>query len=169
MTTSPADRAGERPAADAELDQLASDFERLMRLLRRATAPDGLSLTAASVLSRLDDLGPHRLSDLAVAEGVTQPAMTQLVSRLERCGFAERAGDPADGRVVLVRATAAGRDRIRERRRARAAKLRELLAGLPDEDRAALERSLRTVDRLAGPANDRPAGRVGEHEGGTTT
>ncbi|ASW57609.1 hypothetical protein CIK06_11305 [Plantactinospora sp. KBS50] len=131
-----------------------------MRLLRRATSPDGLSLTAASVLSRLDDLGPHRLSDLAVAEGVTQPAMTQLVSRLERDALAERAGDPADGRVVLVGITAAGRDRIRARRRARAERLRGLLAGLPAEDRAALARSLRIADRLTGSVADPVAGQA---------
>ncbi len=77
-------------------------------LLRRDSQPSGLSLTAASTLRNLELNGPRRLTDLAADESVTQPAMTQLVSRLERDGLAERTTDPTDGRVVLVRVTPAG-------------------------------------------------------------
>ena len=136
------------PAEGAEFVQLVGGFERLVGLLRRRTTPDGMSLTAASTLYRLYECGAHRLSDLAVAEGVTQPGMTQLVSRLERDGLAERRADPADGRVVLVEITAAGRERVLERRRARADKLAELLVGLPAEDRAAILRALQVVERI---------------------
>lgn len=64
--------------SDGETDLLrtVNSFDRVIRLLRRLTTPDGLSLTAASTLYRLDEFGAHRLSDLAVAEGVTQPGMT---------------------------------------------------------------------------------------------
>jgi DNA-binding MarR family transcriptional regulator len=134
---------------DVDLVQLVTGFERLVGLLRRLTAPDGMSLTAASTLYRLHESGAHRLSDLAVAEGVTQPAMTQLVSRLERDGLAGRNSDPADGRVVVVEITDAGRERVLRRRHVRAEKLAELMAGLPAEDRAALVTSLRVADRLA--------------------
>ena len=75
---------------DPDLLRTVNSFDRVLRLLRRLTTPDGLSLTAASTLYRLDEFGAHRLSDLAVAEGVTQPGMTQLVSRLQRDGLAER-------------------------------------------------------------------------------
>ena len=132
-----------------ELGQLVTGFERLMRQLRRLTAPDGLSLTAASTLARLAELGAQRISDLAVAEGVTQPAMTQLVTRLEQQGLAERRSDPADGRVVVVEITGAGRERMVDRRRRRAEKLAELLADLSAEDRASIVRALQVADRLA--------------------
>lgn len=49
-----------------------------------ATALDGGAVEAT--LDRLFT-ALRRLSDLAVREGVTQPAMTQLVSRLERDGL----------------------------------------------------------------------------------
>jgi DNA-binding MarR family transcriptional regulator len=39
---------------------------------------------------------------------VTQSAMTQIVTRLERDGLVERRPDPTDGRAVLVSVTPAG-------------------------------------------------------------
>jgi DNA-binding MarR family transcriptional regulator len=129
--------------------QMLTGLERFVRVLRGLTNPGGLSLTAASTLFRLDEIGAHRLSDLAVAEGVTQPGMTQLISRLEREGLAARKSDPTDGRVVMVEITVAGRERRRARRGARAEKLSELLGDLSAEDRAAILKSLQIADRLA--------------------
>jgi DNA-binding MarR family transcriptional regulator len=138
-------------SSDGGLDLLrtVTSFDRVLRLLRRLTTPDGLSLTAASTLYRLDEFGAHRLSDLAVAEEVTQPGMTQLVSRLQRDGLAERKSDPTDGRVVVVEITAAGRELVLSRRRARAEKLAELLADLSEQERTAVVTSLQVLDRLA--------------------
>jgi DNA-binding MarR family transcriptional regulator len=126
-----------------------TSFDRVLRLLRRLTTPEGLSLTAASTLYRLDEFGAHRLSDLALAEGVTQPGMTQLVSRLQREGLAERKSDPNDGRVVVVEITETGRELVLQRRQARAKKLAELLADLSADERAAVVTSLQVLDRLA--------------------
>jgi DNA-binding MarR family transcriptional regulator len=136
-------------STDADQLQLVKSFERLFALLRRLNPQQDLSLTAASTLRTLERCGPHRLSDLASAEGVTQPAMTQLVSRLERTGLAERRTDPADGRVVVVDIAGAGRDLLRERREARAGKLAALMAELDDADRAAIMAALPAFDRLA--------------------
>src|SRR3984957_4096088 len=70
--------------------------------------PRDLSLTSASTLATLERTGPRRITDLAVIEGVSQPAMTVLVRVLERSGLVERKGDPTDKRVALVALTAAG-------------------------------------------------------------
>ncbi|PZH20986.1 MarR family transcriptional regulator [Streptomyces sp. NTH33] len=104
-----------------------------------------MSFTAASTLARLEREGPARLTALAAAEGVTQPSMTQLVQRLERQGLVARVGDPGDGRVTLVAVTDAGRDVLTERRRARDARLAELLAGLPVEQQRELGAAMRTA------------------------
>lgn len=127
---------------------VAFGLERLYEGLRRLTPREGLSLTAASTLKRLAKAGPHRLSDLHVAEGVTQPAMTQLVTRLEREGLAERGGDPADGRVVLVSITDAGRAVVERRRASYAAALGGVLDELPAEDREAIIAALPAMERL---------------------
>jgi DNA-binding MarR family transcriptional regulator len=112
-----------------------------------------LSLTALSTLATLEQTGPRRLTDLAIAEEITQPSMTSLVTQLEQLGFAERRRDGADARVVLVAITRGGRHLLRERRRAGAQTLTELIDKLDERDAdqlgAALPALLRLVDLVA--------------------
>ncbi|GAA1512169.1 hypothetical protein GCM10009827_028050 [Dactylosporangium maewongense] len=129
--------------------RLTTAVERLFSLLRQGNPPNDISLTAASTLRRLEREGPRRLTELAAAEGVTQPAMTQLAQRLERDGLAERTPDPTDGRVVLVRVTLAGRDLLARRREVRAAHLQDLLSSLSADDQALLAAALPALERLA--------------------
>lgn len=140
------------PPADlsAGLDyvRLHLALERLFGLLRRDAQPSGLSLTAASTLRNLELTGPRRLTDLATDESVTQPAMTQLVSRLERDGLAERTTDPTDGRVVLVRVTPAGTAVMQRRRAVRAKHLAELLSTLNQDDERLIAAALPALERL---------------------
>ncbi|GAA4776621.1 MarR family transcriptional regulator [Actinomycetospora chlora] len=114
----------------------------------RSTAGRDLSLTTAATLATLDRDGPQRLSDLAAREGVTQPSMTALVTRLERDGLAVRGDDPADRRAVVVTLTDAGREVLVSRRTRRAARLADLLDGLDPEDRAAVEAAAGALSRL---------------------
>ena len=127
---------------------IASGFERLYEGLRRLTPRDGLSLTAVSTLRRLARCGPQRLCDLYAPEGVSQPAMTQLVTRLEKEGLAERGNDPADGRVVVVSITEAGGAVVEQRRAAHARALADRLDQLPAADRAAILAALPAMERL---------------------
>ena len=119
---------------------LTVDLERIMRLYRSLTAPGGLSLTAVATLASVERFGPQRLTALAAREGVTQPAMTQLISRLEDAGQVRRESDPDDGRVVLVTITDEGRATLAHRRDSRAARLAVILAQLSPDHLAALER-----------------------------
>ena len=128
--------------------EIVASLDHLFQLLRRLTPADGIGLTAASTLRRLARDGDHRLSELAVAERVTQPAMTQLVSRLERDGLVGRRAYPGDGRVVIVTLTAAGQAVLDGRHDARVARLEELLARLTAADRAAIVAALPAFDRL---------------------
>ncbi|MEJ2860900.1 MarR family winged helix-turn-helix transcriptional regulator [Actinomycetospora flava] len=114
----------------------------------RSTADRELSLTTASTLATLDRGGPQRLSDLAVREGVTQPSMTALVTRLERDGLATRGDDPTDRRAVIVTLTDAGREVLLSRRTRRATRLAALLDHLGPEDRAAVEAAAGALSRL---------------------
>src|SRR5215469_8247387 len=131
-----------------EAAEVAAGLERLLVLIRWLSPP-GLSLTAGATLSTLERTGPCRLTELAAQEGVTQPAMTQLVGRLETSGLVERCADPEDGRVVRVQLTDAGRDLIARRRAARAERLSGLLAGLSRGDQDALAAALPAINALA--------------------
>ena len=123
----------------------------------RSTAGRELSLTTASTLATLDRDGPQRLSDLAVREGVTQPSMTALVTRLERDGLATRGADPSDGRAVVVTLTDAGRDVLTARRTRRASRLAELLDHLEPDERAAVDAAAAALSRLTRAAPSRGA------------
>ncbi|MGN6246120.1 MAG: MarR family winged helix-turn-helix transcriptional regulator [Motilibacteraceae bacterium] len=136
------------PAADVDAD-LALVLERLVRVVRQLASAGGLSVPAASTLTRAEREGPQRLTDLAVSQGVSQPGMTQLVGRLERDGLVRRVPSPDDGRVALVEVTAEGRRLVATRRAERAAALGALLAELDPADRTAVHAAVPALARLA--------------------
>jgi DNA-binding MarR family transcriptional regulator len=132
-----------------DLEQaLVEVLERVARLMRRLATAGELSMTPAAVLARLVREGPQRLTDLAVGERVTQPGMTQLVSRLEREGLVRRAPAHGDRRGVLVEVTEAGRTLTARRRDERAAALHTMVAAISPEDRAAIGAALPAFSRL---------------------
>jgi DNA-binding MarR family transcriptional regulator len=145
-----------RPEGQALAAGIAAGLERLVRLVRSISTADGLSLTTAATLATLERSGPCRLTSLAVREGVTQPAMTQLIARLEESGLADRTADPSDGRVVQVRITDAGRALLARRRAARAERLALILDRLAPDDLAALEAALPAIDALANAQGTEP-------------
>jgi DNA-binding MarR family transcriptional regulator len=141
--------APERPAEPGLPAAVTAVLERLIGLFRSLSPSDGLSLTAAATLATLDRSGPCRLTALAAHEGVTQPAMTQLVDRLQGAGLLDRVPDPADGRVVQVRITGEGRTLLARRRAVRAERVAELLARLSAGDQALLAAARPALEALA--------------------
>lgn len=144
-TTTPS-RASGAPAPEALATAEALDAFAAWAI--RTTASRDLSLTTAATLATLERSGPVRLSELAAIEGVTQPSMTALVSRLERDGFAERGSDPRDGRAVNVGITGAGRHALAERRHRRASVLAALLERAGPADREAITAAADALRRL---------------------
>jgi DNA-binding MarR family transcriptional regulator len=155
----------------SEAAEVAAGLERLLVLIRWLS-PAGLSLTAGATLSTLERAGSCRLTELAAHEGVTQPAMTQLVGRLAGSGLVSRSADPADGRVVRVALTDAGRELLARRRAVRTERLAGLLATLSPADTAALAAALPAISALASarldalpgedwPASEQTTGRSG--------
>ena len=143
---------------DALAGALASDLERIVGLFRSLSPASGLSMTSAVTLAGLERLGPQRLTQLAAREGVTQPAMTQLISRLEESGLVRRGASPEDGRVVLVVITDEGREVLARRRSVRSNGMAAIIAQLGPEHRAALAIALPALDALASvPRDDDPA------------
>jgi DNA-binding MarR family transcriptional regulator len=149
-------RASDALSDDALAADLSARLERLVGLLRSLSQPDQMSMTSASTLATLDREGPSRLTVLAARQGVTQPAMTQLIARLQESGLVRREPDPADGRVVQVSITAEGKALIARRRERRARHLAVLLTQLDPEYRAALAAALPALDALASARRDEP-------------
>lgn len=71
----------------------------------------GMNRTDLRCLSIIQSRGPLTAGQLAEASGLTTGAVTAVLDRLERAGYARRLPDPADRRRVLVEVTSkAGRD-----------------------------------------------------------
>ncbi|MEH3142583.1 MAG: MarR family transcriptional regulator [Mycobacterium kyogaense] len=108
---------------------------------------DELSVTAMEVLHTVSVDGPTRLTTLSDAIHVSQPAMTQLIQRLERRGLVTRAADPDDGRATIVDITESARNLLHRLRSEDDQKLTTLLATLSTSD----QQSLRLALHVAGP------------------
>ena len=65
----------------------------------------GVNRTDARCLDILDEHGRMSAGDLAEASRLTTGAITAVIDRLERAGYARRVPDPSDRRRVLVEPT----------------------------------------------------------------
>ncbi|MET7854271.1 MarR family transcriptional regulator [Streptomyces avermitilis] len=152
-----AETPGEEPHAELDVDAFTTAIESFNRFYIRLPVLEKLSFTTLSVLDTLAFGGsPMRLTDLARTEQVSQPGITQLVTRLERDGLVERRPDPSDGRAVLVHITEAGRKIGRSRHEDRTRHLTPLVAQLAPEQRQAIADALPALAHLAKIGRGRP-------------
>lgn len=119
------------------------------RRLRAEKSDADVSDAQYSVLALLDRAGPLTLRDLSELERVRPPSMTKTVTALLELGLVSRAGDPEDGRRVLVDLTDAGRAAVRETRRRRDVWLHRRLGDLSPRDRAVLAEAAVILRRIA--------------------
>jgi len=129
----------------ATADALHSAAVRLLRSARTVDAGMDLDGPRASLLSVLVFGGPRAVTALAAAEQVSPPAITKMVTALERAGLVARRRPGGDRRVVMVEATPAGRDLLERGRAARVRMIADLLAGAPEEDLAVLRRAAEII------------------------
>ncbi len=132
-------------------------IEQLVRAIRPLATDDALSQAAAAVLSRLDATGPGGVTDLARAEGVSQPAMTQLVARLHDDGLVSRTPSPTDRRSVIVTLTDAGRAALATRRARRTEFITDSLMELDGNEQRVIVAALPALDRLVEATRERGA------------
>ncbi len=74
----------------------------------------GINRTDLRVLDVLERLGPLTPSRLAELNHLSRPAMTAVIDRLQRAGYARRIADPSDRRQLLVEITPGARRRAME-------------------------------------------------------
>ncbi|WP_375135938.1 MarR family winged helix-turn-helix transcriptional regulator [Streptomyces sp. VMFN-G11Ma] len=132
---------------EASPEALMIAVEQLVLYVRRSATTGGLSTAASSVLGFLGREGACRLTDLARTQRVSQPNMTQLVTRLERAGLVRRTADSRDGRGVLVEATDAGMEVFRQRRTERTQALQEVVGRLTGPEQDAVRTALPALAR----------------------
>jgi DNA-binding MarR family transcriptional regulator len=86
-----------------------------------------------------------RMVDIGKAFGVTLPAVTQLVDRLEQKGFITRADDPGDRRAYVLEVTRAGAALVDELHALRLKSLEAVLARMTADDRTRVVRGLEAL------------------------
>jgi DNA-binding MarR family transcriptional regulator len=142
--------SAQAPARRRQLDEIAEALPQrastLARLFLQRTRIC-VSRTEAGVLRALS-ARPQRITELAASEGVTQPAITLLVNRLEDRGWVRREADPGDGRAVLVTLTARGHEVFDTLRSEYRALLHEEMATLDDAEVQTLARAIDVLDAL---------------------
>jgi DNA-binding MarR family transcriptional regulator len=138
---------------ERERTATAEALNEITRFATRQMAPLWeISFSAIATLATVDSSGPCRITELAGHEGISQPSMTVMVSRLERRGLVERQSDPSDGRIVLVAITEAGRDVLRHIRTRVVAFLSSLIGELDPADQRALANAAAALRHMADPA-----------------
>jgi DNA-binding MarR family transcriptional regulator len=122
---------------------------RLVRRLRQTHVPGDLTLSEASVLSRLDRDGAATPGELASGEHVKPQAMGSTLQTLEQRALLSRAPDPGDGRRVVITITGHGRRLLTDRRTLKTHALAEAIGHLTADEQRALDEAARLLDRLA--------------------
>jgi DNA-binding MarR family transcriptional regulator len=131
--------------SNAVADRLHSVAVRVLRHAREADRETGLGSARLSALSVLAYGGECTLGELAAAEQVTPATMSGVFAGLEKLGLAQRRRSADDARSTMVRATRKGEALLERARRARLARIAELLASANPRDVAALGNALDAV------------------------
>ena len=122
----------------------------LNRRLRRELAPLGITGGQAALLWAIRShpgIGVRGLADL---EGVSTPAMSAYVDRLEAAGLVARRRSELDRRRVELAVTESGLRVLRSARSRRTAWLADRLRRLEPEERDRIEAALPALNKLLG-------------------
>ena len=100
----------------AEEVDFVSDFRdawrRVQRQLEKNLSAIGLTITELRILKALSVDGPSPMAKFASEFFLTAPSVTGVIDKLEGEGLVERERGSEDRRVVTVRLTPEGRDRL---------------------------------------------------------
>ena len=120
----------------------------LNRRLRRELAPLGITGGQAALLWAIRSNPGMGLLELAELEGVSAPAMSAHVDRLEAAGLVARRRSERDRRRVELEVTEEGLRILRSARRRRTAWLAERLGRLEPDELERIDAALPALERL---------------------
>ena len=120
----------------------------LSRYLRREAHAEGITGGQASLLAQIRKGSDVGVRDLAAREGVSAPAMTRYLDRMERADLVVRTRSPEDARRIRLALTPKGVRALRSIRRRRTAWLAERLEGLSARELAAVDAAIEPLARL---------------------
>jgi DNA-binding MarR family transcriptional regulator len=135
-------------------EQVASELRpvllRLARELRKETEQLGITARQATLLWLVKRSPGLSLAELAAEEGISAPALSGHVDRLERAALLERVRSSEDRRRVGLRLTEEGARVMRNVRARRTTWLAERLRVLEPDELAAVDAAMPALLRLIG-------------------
>ena len=137
-----------RPEAVAT--ELRPVLLRLARELRKETEQLGITARQATLMWLVKRRPGLSLAELAAEEGISPPAMSGHVDRLERAGFIERIRSSDDRRRVGLRLTDDGQKLMRRVRARRTTWLSDRLGALDPAELDTIEAAAPALARLLG-------------------
>jgi DNA-binding MarR family transcriptional regulator len=123
---------------------------RLARELRKETEQLGVTARQATLLWLVKRSPGLSLAELAAEEGISPPALSGHVDRLERAGLLERVRSTQDRRRVGLRLTDEGVRLMRRVRARRTTWLAERLKALEPAELDAIQAAVPALQRLLG-------------------
>ncbi|MGH3066693.1 MAG: MarR family winged helix-turn-helix transcriptional regulator [Gaiellaceae bacterium] len=123
---------------------------RLARELRKETEQLGVTARQATLLWLVRRSPGLSLAELAAQEGISPPALSGHVDRLERAGLIERVRSTDDRRRVGLRLTDEGARLLRRVRARRTTWLADRLGMLEPAELDAIEQAIPALQRLMG-------------------
>ena len=132
----------------AVANQLRPVLLRLARELRKETETLGVTARQVSLLWLIKRSPGLSLRELAAEEGISAPALSGYVDRLERAGLTERVRDAEDRRRVGLTLTEEGSRLLKRVRARRTTWLAERLRELDPDEIAAVEAAVEPLMRL---------------------
>jgi DNA-binding MarR family transcriptional regulator len=121
---------------------------RLARELRKETEQLGVTSRQVTLLWLIRLNRGLSLRELAAEEGISAPALSGHVDRLEKAGLLQRVRDEGDRRRVGLALTDGGERLLKRVRARRTTWLADRLGGLDEDELATLERAIEPLGRL---------------------
>lgn len=128
--------------------ELTQSIGLLIRRIRSAANDNELSLTEASVLSRLEKHGPATTAELARAESMKPQSMRTTIAALEETGLVYRRPHPTDGRQMNIEIAPQGIALRKKMREAKRTWLAEAILQLDERERETLFAAGNIIRRL---------------------
>jgi DNA-binding MarR family transcriptional regulator len=137
--------------AESVAAELRPVLLRLARELRKETEQLGITARQATFLWLVKRSPGLSLAELAAEEGISAPAMSGHVDRLERAGLLERERSRDDRRRVGLRLTDEGERLMRRVRARRTTWLADRLRALEPDELGAVDKAIPALLRLVEP------------------
>ncbi len=120
------------------------------KIISRERGISGMQLAGYRVLGVLLRHGLLPISEVGKRLYISKPYMTRLVNDLITEDLVERLPDTSDRRIINIRITGKGRERIEEIGALFKDDIEALLSDLSDEDIRVLDESLKNLNRILG-------------------